>query len=652
MPVIQFGFPVRNRGASELSVQTDTGVLEPAKPSDIRVYLKNTFSPNWALFRSLVGLFVSVLTYPVHTYIHTTAIGLQAKPAKILLPLAEPSICVVVAKGRGLNTEDASYLEDEGFIHSEFQGHTVWQTDECDREQFMRIFEMENVDHNGPTPDKFLNVSAYRGFLVLKTLTSNICSLFSLLASTGSRISINDQRKNSTVKAPWTHATHPTDTMETDASATAGELTFTSETAYHLSSGSDQMIATMLHVIGAKGVSNTNPGVIANPYAKAAKPFRMIGEQVSIKTSGFLIKFNPRLAISDPNLITDVIAKHFMSCLGGSIEEQMENLDLLKSTVGNLRLTRVGDELTHLYKCISLAVEGGCGLIPYFTNFVYEGCALGGGPSEGNLIINGKVYEAESAQDLKSKLPSLSEHSAALSYICDKFPDDKQDSVRKCNSMFALRQLCLGAIFTEKDRADIIRKAGNLDFGVLEWRKNAERLAQACRLISGSLELSSDMPVTRMALFSEDKILLALGMFGEKSAPSWDIPNGTKCSLVKSSPPISTIQKKGAKGKISDAPWIMTIKSCSLDQAVADFRMMSEQLTYRTVSSELARKVKYTVLSKAKVGELWSDLRGALRVVNPSAGFEKEGGIKRSLDQESPETVEGSSGKKVRLMEF
>lgn len=652
MPIIQLGFPVRNRGASELSVQTDIGVLEPARPSDVRVYLKTTFSPNWSFFRSLIGLFVSILTYPVHSYIHTTAAGLQAKPSRIPLPLSEPSLCVVVSKGKGLSEDDMKYLIDEGFLDSEFQGHTVWQTDECTREQFLRIYEMQNINHDGPTPDKFLNVTAYRGFLVLKSLTSNICALLSLMASDSSRISSNDQRKNSVAKAPWSHVTHPFDNMDTDGKDSEGELTFVTETAFHLSSGSDKVIASMLSIIGAKGVSNTNPGVIANPYAKSLKPFRLVGELVSVRSPGFLFKFNPRLAISDPNLITDVITKHFLSCLGGTIEEQLENLAMLKAAVGNLRLTRVGDELTHLFKCISIAVEGGCGLVPYFTNSVYEGCALGGGPTEGTLIINGLSFPAEPAEDLRLKLSLLSEHSAALSYIADKFPLDQQDSIRTVQSMHGLRAICLGAVITEKDKADIIRKAGSLDFGVLEWRKNAERLSQAFKIISGSYEVSSDMPVTRMGLFSEDRVLLALGMFGEKSAPSWDVPNGTKCSLVKSSPPVPLVQKKGAKGKISDAAWIMTLKSCSLDQAIADFRTMADTLTYRSVSSELARKVKYTVLSKNKVGDLWSDLRGAIRVVNPNAGFEKEGGTKRTLDTDSPQTVEGSSGKKVKLMEF
>jgi hypothetical protein len=222
--------------------------------------------------------------------------------------------------------------------------------------------------------------------------------------------------------------------------------------------------------------------------------------------------------------------------------------------------------------------------------------------------------------------------------------------------MVELRDECLELEGTQDVRDNIIRTAADLEFQFDEWVVNPANLKAAFELITDLSTVDKDKhPIGRMALFSKDPVLVALSCFGEKSCPTWDIPNGTQCSLAKPLPPSPPSAPRGQskKGDISDAAWIMVVRYTDLFSATDEFKRMASSLCYRSTSSVIAKKVGHRVFSRDRMGEFWREMREALRHVNPNAKFEKEGdGTKRKRDGDSGEGPVGGGTKRSRGLAF
>lgn len=656
MPYLYFGFEPRNRGVTKLAVKTDTGELEPAEPSKIKVFTQVPFVPIWSLLTGLLGLAVAILSFPRLSYVSTGSEGLMTKSAKSTIPLKTPGLAVVMKKGVHLSVEDSAELEDRSFTSMQFSGRTVWLKDEGTKSDFMAVDIMEGVDPLGPCPSRYLNTHSFRAFLVLKSFTTRVCELFHLLTETSSVVPVSSQAKTSNaLDDKWVNV--DTETHPEDIDMTPLDFAFKKVETFHLTSGSEKTVTSFLHLSGAKeGVSLTNSGALYNQYSESSTGFVTAGNISAIKSPGTIFKFTPQLALPDPNLIGDIIGRYFLAGLGDNHAEQLENLDLLKTGTAGLRLTRVGEELTHLYKCIEIAICGNTGLVPIFSRNCYEGSILMGGSSKRNFIINGKSFPVSSVIDLKNEMLNVSDHSVALNYIANLFPEEDRDAVRASSSMIELRTFCTDLVGTQDVRDEIIRKAAMLDFGKDPWVINPANLKRCMTLISSPSILDETYPIGRLALFRKDMVLVALSCFGEKTAPSWDIPNGTKCSLSKanppSPPPMGSSNRAKQKGEISDAGWVMVIRQTNLFSSVDEFNRMASTLEYKSSPSALAKRVGHRVFSRERMAEFWGPMREALRVVNPLAAFEKEGGGTKRSATESSSTEKGDnpvSGKKRRM---
>lgn len=644
MPSFYFGFRPSNRGASKLAVKTPVGELEPVEPSRFKVFSNAVFSPTYHLLVGCLGLAVAILSYGVGFYVHSSAEGLMTNSVgDAHLPFVTPGLAIVLRKGAILKQTDISKLEEFGFTVMQFATRTVWLKENPTREQFYSTFDMDGVDHSGMAPARYLNQGSFESFLILRSITTRICDLFHILATSGSPYVVAKQRENSEGSENWVNArTSPDADMPMAVEKFSFKKTHVFETDKIADSWSNDIAAFSG---SSTGISSLNSGaVFCNAGIRKAGMLET-GNGAGIINHGILMKFIPQLASPDINLIGDILGKRFIKCLGDTTMDQVENLDSIKSGLSALRLTRVGDELTHLYKCLDIAIDCNAGLVPIFENERYEGCLISGGPGA-TLIHNGTITPFQSVTELKNEFLNFSEHASNLAAIAQLMTEeDARDAVLEAKSMFDLRNVCLQAVLTQQDRDDIIRRAGHLDFGKDSWVINPANLKAAMKLLSNPSSANADTPIGRMTLFSTDPVMLALSCFGEKSAPSWDIPNGTKCSLKKSVPPASpnVERKKGSRGEISDAAWVMVVRQTDLISAVEEFREMASTLTYRSSSSMLARKVGHRVFSKERMGEFWGELREALKKVNPNAAYEEVESTKRKLDSDSSSTVQGDS---------
>jgi hypothetical protein len=660
MPYLYYGFRPRGRGATKLAVRIDDDrELEPAQPSNVKVFASSPFVPIWSIIVKLLGLIVSVLSFPRFSYVHWSAEGLLHKPAPNVLPFKQPGLAIVMKKNAILSDDNSTDLDSRGFSTMQFSGRTVWLKEEGTRDDFIAADRMVGVDPLGPCPARYLNTSSYRSFLTLMSLTARICFLFHYLASQGSPFPIISQKVRSKAKGDWKNARDLDEENADDVMGGSETFAFNKPEVFEVKATCEQHAAELVRfAVHEQGISACNSGVVVNTLPSDLKGgFINAGDTSAILSHGIIAKFHHRLALPDPNLIGDIIGRHFLASLGDDHDEQVENLEMIKSGLAGLRLTRLGEELTHMYKTLDIAIACNAGMVPIFSGSVYEGSVIMGGPGA-TIHVHGASFSFSTTTSLKDEFLMVSEHTSALNSIANYFPEKDRATITCLTSMVFLRRMCLELEVNQDAKDDIIRKAANLDFGNEPWAINPANLNRFFTLISNPASLDESDPIGRLSLFSKDNVLIALSCFGEKSVPSWDIPSGVTCSLKKAvppTPPPQNTQRKASRGDVSDANWVMVVRGTELFPAVDEFRKMAATFSYRSTSSTLAKKVGHRVFSRERMAEFWIPMREALRSVNPSLILEEEGvSLKRgATDSMQREPEEGGvSLKKKRKIGF
>jgi len=566
------------------------------------------------------------------------------------LSFRAPGLAVVVRKGASLKQDDVSTLEKNQFNVMQFASRTVWLKENAERQDYLLTDGMEFTETSGQSPSRYLNQDAFGSFLVLRSLTTRICELFHIIATETGPLVVSKQKATSNGKSGWLNAS---EILESDTPMDANSFEFEEIKNFKMDGVTDKGLDSFIRVSGsANGIASLNSAAVYSLNSARPSGYLQIGEGSKINKPGLLMKFNPQLAVPDVNLIGDVIGKYFLKALGPDIYSQVENLSSIKNGLGSLRLTRVGDELSHLYKCIDIAIDCNAGLVPIMDGSRYEGSLISGGPGA-TLIHNGTTYPFQSPTSLKNDFLNFSEHAINLTAIARLLVSEKLSKmVIASTSMYDLREACINAVLSQTDRDEIIRRAAHLDYGKDSLVISPANIKRCMFLISNISDLMDSDPIGRLSLFSTDPVTIALSCFGEKSCPSWDIPNGTVCSLKKSVPPsVPVIQnRRGNRGEISDAAWVMVVRQTDLISACEEFREMASTLSYRSTSSILAKKVGHRVFSRERMGEFWGELRNALKVVNPNAQYEEMNSDKRKAS-DSPVTVVGEESNKRRRMD-
>lgn len=603
----------------------------------------------------VLGYIVAVLSYPVMTYkaVHEEGLKIMADDT-LDLPFSNPGMSVCVKKGRKIDDKDREDMEKAGFTSMAFSGRTIFVKEGATDTDFELVCDMNLIDTSGPSPGRYLNVDAYESWLILKLITKKIAQLFHYLGGSTSNDmeeSSEMDKRNKPTSSDWTDAKDFEG--EEDTRMQVSEFKFRAEKALVMS-GIEARIGDLLKsCYSVKGVSVINSRVVVNPTPGALSTgFINAGDTRELTSPGAVFKFHPQLARPDPNLVTDVIGKFFMAALGDSWSDQADVFGSLKTGIAQLRLTRLGDELTHFYKCIEVAIESGCGAIPFFHGSSYEGCVLSGSAvSVVEYSIQNQLYTTGSLSDLKNSFLNVSTHEKYLRLISLHFNETYQTFVLQSDSMRKLWAYCQLLECTQDVRDAIIRMAAHLDYGQPSLVINPHNIKLVCSWIIDINQLPMTAPISRLALFSKDPVLLALGCFGEKTAPSWNVPGGTECSLKKRTVPIplvSPVKAGKAKGVISDAAWTMVVMKTDLVTAVEDFKDMAIKMRYRSTGTSMAKKVGHLVFNRERMAEFWTTLQDSLKVVNPKAVFQQGEGDGTG----SPDTMGREVPQKKRKIDF
>jgi len=556
-------------------------------------------------------------------------------------------------KKSSLSDENVRRLESLLFTSIRYQDRTCWIKDRMSKEDYLTVrgFNIKWEDKS-PVPSRYLNPHSFQSYLSLLSTTTRICQLFHLLSSVGCEVpsippstylDIEGYRVSTTYDDDPDEPTGPTDTSLAE---------------FNLIGGEDDPWQTLMSLIlcnsSAASSSSALPGFVCNNFVHPKRGFISAGHVDSIVNKGLIFSFMPQLAEPCPNLVGDILGRHFLTLLGGSFEDQSNNLDELRAGLGNMRLTEVGDELSHLYKCIDVAINAHCGLVPIFSGNYYEGCVLMGGTGA-DFLIRGEHVVFEEVSVLKQQFLTASSHSLALSNIASLLPVNVRGAILACTDMVTLRAVCVDLEVSGDNRDQILSWAANLRFSQTVWPISPAMLKRSLALLSNINRLDATVPISRLCLFSKDPVLIALSVFGEKSAPSWNVPNGTTCRVGETPPSIPSNVNKGgsSRGTISDATWVMTVRRTDLRAAAEDFREMAKIDSYRSLPSVQARNQGFLTFSRDRMMEYWQELKLANRVINPVDLIETlDASLKRSaieIDDDETGGVPLQKSKKLRF---
>jgi hypothetical protein len=640
---IYFGFLPGGSKATNLVTTTSQGSLEPAEPSKVKVLASpSVHSPFTRLVFSLIGHLVAVISHPVGFYLPFNASGAGNRPPSKSqhLPFKLPGLAFAIKPHQTLSDDTHGELTTKGFTHIQYGKHTVYMKEEGTREDYIWIDN--NVPHLNPTaqvPNQYLNLTQFKGVLVFRNVTANICRTMHYFVSPHRAPKVSDALAGSKVvgyKGTWLYD----GTTDIEMSVPINPTFEAASTVTTL--GPTSIVGTMLSrfkdiFMHDSGLEFTSPVAFIHTEAfersSRNTSFIQSSDTDRIVSSGVFFKFVPKLALPDPNLPCDIIGRYFLSCMGTSVVDQFENLDDVRSGLGGLRLTELSDSFSHLYKCIEIAIGAEAGCVPVFTGEYYEGCVVMGGV--GALVhLGSKTYPFLPREQLQSDLTSSNMHALALEGISKILPT-KREEIMLVKSMFELRKICIDSRTKPDEVNQIILFARDLRFSHRAWTVSPIHLKLSLNLMTDLTLLDDTYPISADSIFSKDPVLVALSVFGD-SVPSWDIPSGTLQSIsvdAPPNPPTSVNMKTTAAGQINDAAWVMQVRKTYLADAVEAFRRMANSGGYRTTTSVLAKKQGYYVYQRGRMIEFWNELKAAFRTINPNISNSAEDSKKRGIEK-------------------
>jgi uncharacterized protein (UPF0147 family) len=236
------------------------------------------------------------------------------------------------------------------------------------------------------------------------------------------------------------------------------------------------------------------------------------------------------LCIADSQTVPDLMADYFARCLSPNLNDVPEALHNLKSAWGTICFTDSGHEITHICKCIDIALKAQCTVYPVFTNNIYEGTAiLGCGYT---LHINREAFTPMSYAGLQNDVKNGSLHTKSIKEIKEAICDETHNKkVEDATSIRELSVVLKGISLDSTQRRNITKSAHNLAYTAGYWSTSANYVIRVLDLLADpNKPIETDIPMHPDYIFSDDRVEMVLSAFGH-FAPSFMIQGGTTFDL-------------------------------------------------------------------------------------------------------------------------
>lgn len=307
---------------------------------------------------------------------------------------------------------------------------------------------------------------------------------------------------------------------------------------------------------------------------------------------GLYFPYVKDLSVSDSTTLPFVVQHYFIKCLGEDLATASKSQMQLRSAWGLIKDTELGHELSHLYKCIHIALECQAAIYPVYTNSVYEGSVIWG--SGYAICIHETVYKPIAYDKLQEVVQDTSMHSKAFNEIKALVTLDKHEELDECRSIRELSHIVQGVELDEIGREKLVGAAHRLCFPNKYWSGKQRYVKMALDMIrhwSCAEDIDEDIPMHPSMLFSRKMEEVVLSAFGHQ-APSFMIPNGRRVDLVEGSEP----------------PMHLLMRMVGLNEAVLDMEYMLENGSVTNNNSNLSAKHKDSAFNGADKREVWERL--------------------------------------------
>lgn len=325
-----------------------------------------------------------------------------------------------------------------------------------------------------------------------------------------------------------------------------------------------------------------------------AKPTRITGPTWGSKetipnASGLYVPYVKDLSVADTVTLPTLIANTFVRSLSSTQQGMFEQLEKLRSAWGLIATTEFGHEVSHLSKCIDIALQAQAAIYPVYHNNIYEGSVIFGAGF--NISVRGKSIEPIAYADLQALVSESSAHSKAIREITQAV-DQGPDIFAECDSMRALSAIVKGLGLDEITRQTIIKAAHKLSFVQKYWSTSIPNIMQMVELLFDSeKEISVDIAMHPNYLFSSDRVEMVLSAFGHQ-APTFMISGGQKCEL-----------------KVEQPPKNFHVRTTTVENAVLDMKYLIENGYITNNVANLSSKHRDHSINSANKTEMWAALR-------------------------------------------
>jgi len=312
-------------------------------------------------------------------------------------------------------------------------------------------------------------------------------------------------------------------------------------------------------------------------------------------TSGLYVPYVKDLAVGETITVPALFASTFIRALSSESHGMFEQIERLRSAWGIIATTELGLEITHLCKCIDIALQAQAYVYPIYSNNVYEGTVICGAGYSVN--VRGRTMTPMPYEQLQELVRESSAHSRSLREIADLVGDGT--SFANIGTMRQLSTIVKGKELDEMSKQSIVKAAHHLSFRAKYKSTNPTNIVWMLEhLLDPERHIESDVPMHPSFLFSTNRVELVLSAFGHQ-APTFMIPNGAVCGLVGDTPPRN-----------------LHVRTVGTSSAILDMKYIVEKGQITNNMSNLSSKhIDQSLNGRNKVA-VWNLLRDLYRAAN------------------------------------
>jgi hypothetical protein len=330
-------------------------------------------------------------------------------------------------------------------------------------------------------------------------------------------------------------------------------------------------------------LNTANPQDISN--------YKIWGDVTELpNTSGVYVPYVRELAVADLSTTPSLFSTYLLRCLAQDHDHMLDEMEKLVSAWGSIQHTDVGHEMSHLCKCIDIALKVQATVFPIYTATIYEGTVICGAGYR--IGMNTRWYDPLPYEQLQQEIRELSAHSLAIAEIKRVVDDtDKEESIEQCTSVRMLAKLLLGIGLDEFKQNDIRKVAHQLGYSCKYWSTSTTNIGlYVDYLHKKDTDIPDDIPMHPDYMFTTKRYESLLSAFG-KQAPSFMITGGTRLELD------------------GDVPKHLHVRTVTTPVAVKDMEhIMNERYITNNMQNTSSRH-RDTNLTGSLKDEVWAQLK-------------------------------------------